>query len=218
LGNRIDQIKIYFFAVMFVFLGAVLTDKALADNGQVIGLPSVGTYAIDPPHTFAYFSAQHEIVGLVRGRFDKITGTLVIAKDPSNCTVDVKIESASLSTQNIIRDADLKSAAFFDAEKYPIITYQGKGIRRSGDNWIVNGTLTIRDVTKMIPLTFKFKGTSPIQPGKPKRVAFHALSAPCRRDDFNMTRDDLEQMGPKPTGPDVWIDIDVEAVSADEKK
>jgi polyisoprenoid-binding protein YceI len=215
LRNRIDQIKYYFFAGVLVLFTVLLPVKASADNGQVVGLPAVGTYSIDPPHTFAYFSAQHEIVGLVRGRFDKISGTLVIAKDPSDCTVDVKIESASLSTQNIIRDADLKSAAFFDVEKYPTITYQGKGIRKSGDNWIVDGTLTIRDITKTIPLTFKFNGTSPIHTGKPNRVAFHAMSAPCKRDDFKMIRDDLEEMGPKATGPDVWIDIDVEAVSAD---
>jgi polyisoprenoid-binding protein YceI len=211
---RIEKMKFYSFLIMLLFFSVISTNKLLADSGKVTMLPSVGTYTIDPPHTFAYFSARHEIVGLVRGRFDKISGTMVISKDPSDCTVDVKIESASLSTQNIIRDTDLKGSAFFDAEKYPIIFYHGKGIRRSGDNWIVDGSLTIRDVTKTIPLTFKFKGTSPIQAGKPKRVAFHALSAPCRRDDFNMTRDDLEEIGPKSSGPDVWIEIDVEAVSS----
>jgi polyisoprenoid-binding protein YceI len=214
MNYRIEKMKCCYFLIMLLSFSVILTNKLLADSGQVTGLPSVGTYTIDPPHTFAYFSAQHEIVGLVRGRFDKISGTVVIANDPSDCTVDVKIESSSLSTQNIIRDTDLKGASFFDAEKYPIITYHGKGIHRSGDNWKVDGTLTIRDVAKTIPLTFKFKGTSPIEAGKPKRVAFHALSAPCRRDDFNMTRDDLEEIGPKSTGPDVWIDIDVEAVSS----
>jgi polyisoprenoid-binding protein YceI len=71
--------------------------------------------------------------------------------------------------------------------------------------------LTIRGVTKPVPLTFTFKGEFPDTPaGKPARVAFHGV-AETKRGDFGMTRDNLVELGTSPTGPDVQIEIDVEA-------
>jgi polyisoprenoid-binding protein YceI len=87
-------------------------------------LPAPGTYELDPPHTFIVWAAKHEVVGIIRGRFDKIAGTLVVTQDPSTCTVDVTIEAPSLSTQNPARDADLNGPAFFDAAKFRTITYR----------------------------------------------------------------------------------------------
>src|SRR6202041_3096346 len=70
--------------------------------------PAAGTYQIDPVHSFAYFSAWHHIVGVVRGRFDKVTGTIMASKDPAACAVDVMIATYSISTQNSVRDDDLR--------------------------------------------------------------------------------------------------------------
>jgi polyisoprenoid-binding protein YceI len=94
------------------------------------------------------------------------------------------------------------------------MTYHGRGIRRVLQNsWTMDGSLSIRGVTKVVPLTFNFNGTAPSQPGKPARVAFHG-SAVMKRDDFGMTRDDLEELGAFPApGPDVEIEIDLEAVA-----
>src|SRR5690242_1180876 len=71
-------------------------------------LPARGTYQLDPPHTFIYFAARHLVVGMVRGRFDRAMGTVFVATDPANCSVDVTIDSTSLSTQNEARDDDLR--------------------------------------------------------------------------------------------------------------
>ena len=65
------------------------------------------------------FSVQHKIVGMVSGRFDKTSGTIVVSKNPADCSLEVTIDAASLSTQNPIRDADVKGTDFFDAAKFP---------------------------------------------------------------------------------------------------
>ena len=176
-------------------------------------LPAPGTYTLDPPHTFVTFAAQHLVVGMVRGRFDRISGTITAAKDPADCAVDVSIEVPSVSTQNSIRDEDLRSDHFFDAAKFPAMTYQGRGIRRLGRGWVMEGSLTIHGVTKTVPLVFVFKGVAPQKPGQPARVAFHA-SAAVKRADFGMTHDLLDEIGSVSSKPDVWIEIDAEALAA----
>jgi polyisoprenoid-binding protein YceI len=186
---------------------------ASAAGAEATGeLPPPGTYTLDPPHTFVYFDARHKVVGLVRGRFDKASGTVVVTKDPAECSVEVSIDSSSLSTQNPIRDADLKGPDFFDAAKFPAITYKGRGIHRQGSEWVLDGALTIRGVTRTVPLHFRFNGIAPGQPGKPQRLGFHA-KAETQRAQFDMTRELLDEIGKVSKAPDVWIEIDTEALS-----
>jgi polyisoprenoid-binding protein YceI len=185
---------------------------AWAGIRRMAPLPDPGTYIVDPAHTFAYFGASHHIVGLVRGRFDKVTGTISAAKEPADCAVDISIDTASIDTQVAKRDEDLRGPDFFDVKNFPAMTYRGRGIRKSADDaWVMDGLLTIRGVTKEVPLTFRFKGLFPDMPaGQPARTSFHA-SAAVKRGDFGMTRDNLMELGPNPKGPDVEIEIDVEA-------
>lgn len=177
-------------------------------------LPAPGIYSIDPVHTFAYFGAWHHMVGLVRGRFEQVTGTITVAPDLADCAVDIRIDASSISTQNHERDEDLRGPDFFDVKKFPVMTYRGRSIRRAaGNKWILNGSLSIRGVTRVVPLTITFHGLFPDTPaGKPARAAFHA-SAEVKRGDFGMTRDNLMELGPSPapSRPDVEIELDVEA-------
>jgi len=174
--------------------------------------PPEGTYTIDPAHSFAYFGARHHIVGLVRGRFDKVTGTITSAKNPSDCALDVSIDTSSINTQVVRRDDDLRGPEFFDVKNFPAMTYRGHGIRKAQNStWIMDGELTIRGVTKQVPLTFRFNGLFPDMPqGRPPRASFHATAA-VKRGEFGMTRDNLMELGPNPQSPDVDIEIDVEA-------
>ncbi len=185
-------------------------EPASAKTGQE--LPPAGTFAIDPDHSFAYFGARHHIVGLVRGRFDKVTGTITVADDLTACGVDISIPTYSISTQNSDRDDDLRSPDFFDVEKFPTMTYHGRGIHRAPDGTLkLAGSLTIRGITKPIPLSFTFNGLFPdTKPGKPARATFHA-TASLKRGDFGMTRDNAMELGPSPSGDDVDIEIDIEA-------
>jgi polyisoprenoid-binding protein YceI len=209
-------------AILLLAVGALFRDAtaaapppaaASAKKPATASLPPADTYKIDPDHTFAYFGAWHHVVGLVRGRFDKVNGTITVSPDPAACSLDISIDTASISTQNSQRDQDLRGPDFFDAQHFPAMTYHGRGIRHlSGDSWIMDGSLTIRGVTKVVPLTFTFNGVFPdTKPGKPVRAAFHA-SAAARRGDFGMTRDNLMELGVPPApGSDVSIEIDVEA-------
>jgi len=188
------------------------TPKGLASSSSMIPLPAPGMYMIDPAHSFAYFGAWHHIVGLVRGRFNNVTGTISVAKEPADCAVDISIDAASIDTQIARRDEDLRGADFFDVKNFPTMTYHGRGIRKTADGaWVMDGSLTIRGMTKEAPLTFRFKGMFPDMPaGAPARASFHATAA-VKRGDFGMTRDNLMELGPNPKGPDVEIEIDVEA-------
>ena len=182
-------------------------------------LPPPGTYTVDPVHSFAYFGAWHHVVGLVRGRFEKVEGTITVSQDLAACGVDITVDASSISTQNSERDEDLRGPDYFDVKKFPAMTYRGRGIRRaSGGSWVLDGSLTIRGVTKVVPLTFTFKGAfSDTPPGKPMRVSFHG-SAATRRADFGMTRDNAAELGVPPVpGSDVAIEIDVEADATNPK-
>jgi polyisoprenoid-binding protein YceI len=191
----------------------------LATMGTRIGLaaasaplPAPNTYAIDPAHTFAYFTAMHHIVGSVRGRFDKVTGTITAAKDPAECAVDISIDTATIDTQVTRRDEDLRGPDFFDVVHFPAMTYRGRGLRKGPDGtWIMDGSLTIRNITRVVPLTFRFKGLFGDTPaGEPARASFHATTG-VKRGDFGMTRDNLMELVQNSKEPDVEIEIDVEA-------
>jgi polyisoprenoid-binding protein YceI len=175
-------------------------------------LPAPGKYQIDPQHSFAYFGARHQVIGLVRGRFDKLAGTFTVSQDLSACSVDITIDTSTISTQVLERDEDLRSPAYFDVKKFPQMIYHGRGIRHvSGSSWMMDGSLTLHGVTKVVPLTFTFNGMfSNIPAGKPARAAFHG-TAGAKRVDFNMgARDNADELGAS-TAPDVDIQIDVEA-------
>lgn len=171
--------------------------------------PAAGAYVLDPDHSFIYFAAQHMVVGTVRGRFNTMTGAAVAGNDPLSSTVDVVIEAASLDAQNDSRDAHLRGPDFFDVTAFPRIEYHGTGFRRVGEGWIVDGSLTIRGVAREVPLELVFKGTAPLQAGKPTRIAVHA-SAAVKRADFGMTRGLLDEIGMVSAKPDVRIEIDGE--------
>lgn len=189
--------------------------SARAASPEQPALPPPGTYTIDPDHTFVYFGAWHHIVGLVRGRFDKTTGTITVSQNLADCKVDVTIDTSTIDTQTPERDADLRGPAFFDVQNFPSMTYHGRGIHASGDSWTLDGSLTIRGITEAVPLTFTFKGLFPdTKPGRPARAAFHA-NASAKRGDFDMVRDNRMELGPHPgPAPDISIEIDVEADAA----
>jgi polyisoprenoid-binding protein YceI len=213
---RRGMVKIVLGAVVLALSGIAVvtidTPKGLASSSSMAPLPDPGTYIVDPAHTFAYFGAMHHIVGLVRGRFDKVTGTISAAKEPADCAVDISVDTASIDTQVAKRDEDLRGPDFFDVKNFPAMTYRGRGIRKSADDaWVMDGLLTIRGVTREVPLTFRFNGLFPDMPaGQPARTSFHA-SAAVKRGEFGMTRDNLMELRPNPKGPDVEIEIDAEA-------
>ncbi len=214
LNPRFTAVAIGALVVALSGVGVITHSAAAGPAATAQGLPSPGIYAIDPPHTFAYFDARHEVVGLVRGRFDKISGTITVTTDPATCSLDVTIDAASISTQNGMRDDDLRGPDFFDVAHFPTLTYRGRGIRRTPDKtWTMDGSLSIRGVTQIVPMRFTFNGVAPPDPGKPARVAFHG-SAATKRALYGMQRDLLKELGMSPApGPDVALELDSEALA-----
>ena len=95
---------------------------------------SAGTWAIDPVHSSIEFSVRHLMVSKVRGNFDNFTGAIVVADD-GTASVTAEIAVDSINTRNDQRDAHIKSADFFEVEKYPTATFTSTGVRSEGDKY-----------------------------------------------------------------------------------
>src|SRR4051794_23831786 len=101
-----------------------------------------GTWAIDQVHSDVSFSVRHMMVSKVRGRFSKFDGQIKTGEQLLDSSVEVNIDVNSIDTNNEQRDAHIKSADFFEAEKYPTMSYRSLGVRPEGDGYVVEGNLT----------------------------------------------------------------------------
>ncbi len=172
--------------------------------------PSPGVYTIDPVHTFVGFSAQHLVVGRVRGRFERVAGTVTIAEELTASSLEVTVETASVSTLFEARDEDLRSDRFLDCDAHPTMTYRSTRIvERPRGEWRVLGELTVRGVTKPVPLTVRFGGSITDSQGKP-RAAFTARGT-LTRSEFGVVAELKEESGSMRIGDDITLDIEAEA-------
>ena len=113
-----------------------------------------GTWTIDPVHSEVGFSVRHMMVSKVRGRFNTFSGQIVTGENPLGSSVTAEIDLASIITGNEQRDEHIRSADFFEVETYPTMTYRSTGVRVEGDEYILDGELTLKGVTKSVPLTW----------------------------------------------------------------
>ena len=114
-----------------------------------------GTWAIDPVHSEVSFTVRHMMVSKVRGRFDTFEGTIVTAASPLDSSVTASVDLASINTGQEQRDAHIRSADFFEVEKHPHMTFASTGVRADGGDFLLDGDLTLKGVTK--PVTFKLE-------------------------------------------------------------
>src|SRR5690625_3571101 len=121
---------------------------------------SMATWKVDASHTNVGFSVRHMMVSKVRGRFTGAEGTL--NGDPADltgATIDFTIDASSIHSNNEDRDNHLRSADFFDVEKYPNITFKSTNIVKNGDNYNITGDMTIKDVTKQVTFEAEYLGS-----------------------------------------------------------
>lgn len=152
-------------------------------NDRVV--PAIGTWTIDPTHTTIAAVARHLMVTKVRGHFASFAGTIEVAEDPQDSTVEVTIDSDSITTGTDDRDNHLRSGDFLDVENYPVLTFRSTAIEVDGDEWKLTGDLTIRDITKPIVLELEFLGVA-ADPWGNSKAAFEA-SAELERKDWDLT-------------------------------
>ena len=141
-------------------------------------------YEIDQQHTHLGFTAKHLAVSTVRGRFNKFEGGFESPDDDfTKARGEVKVEVASLESRSDQRDTHLRSADFFDADKYPYITFKLTGIEPvDEENFRVNGELTVKDITKPIVLEATIEGRLPDPFGGKERVGISARGQINRMD------------------------------------
>lgn len=174
-------------------------------------LPAPGTYALDASHTHVGFSVRHLMVSKTKGRFADFAGTITIAEDPLESSVEVEIQVPSVDTRDETRDGHLKSADFLDADAFPTITYRSTKVNPAGKGtWKVEGDLTVRGVTLPVPLEVTFEGGAK-DPWGGARIGFTARTE-LDRDDFGLTWNQTLETGGVLVGKQVKIDIEAEAV------
>jgi polyisoprenoid-binding protein YceI len=175
-----------------------------------VAIPVAGTYEFDPAHSRVGFSVRHMMVAKVRGTFAPPTGTFVIADDPTQSSVEVSIDWSTVETGEPKRDAHLRSPDFFDVEKFPAIRYRSTGVRHiKGDRWVIDGQLTVQDITRDVPLELEVNGVGRDPYGNVK--AGFSATAKFDREDFGLTYNAVLETGGVMIGKEVTIEIDVEA-------
>lgn len=170
-----------------------------------------GTWSIDTIHSNVEFVARHLMVSKVRGHFQKFSGSVKIAEDLSQSTVEATIEVASVSTNEPSRDAHLLSADFFDAENYPNITFVSKAIKPGDKNYVLEGDLTIRGNTKTIELKLEFNGVGPDSYGG-KRAGFSAATEVSRKE-FGLEWNALLETGGLVVSDTVLLSLEIELIA-----
>jgi polyisoprenoid-binding protein YceI len=171
------------------------------------------TWTIDAAHSEVGFEVKHLMISKVRGRFGAVTGTIVLdAGDPSRSSVNAEIDVTSIDTRQEQRDVHLRSADFFDVERFPAITFRSRAVERTGNGFRVAGDLTIRDVTREVVLdaTDEGRGTDP---WGGERAAFSASVVIDRRD-FGLTWNQALETGGVLVANDIRISLDIQAVKA----
>ena len=182
------------------------------DTGALTGIPGyvAGTWSIDPVHTEVGFAVRHMMVSKVRGRFRTFSGQIVTGENPLDSSVTAEIELSSIDTGNEQRDAHIRSADFFEVETYPTMTYQSTGVRQHRDGFIVDGKLTLKGVTKDVPLTLELNGFGP-DPYGGTRAGFSA-TAEINRRDFGVNFAAVMETGGAVVSDKITIHLEIEAV------
>lgn len=176
---------------------------------------ALSTWKIDPAHSVAGFKIKHMMVSNVKGQFTGLTGTLTLDEaDIAQSHVEAVIEAASIDTHNEQRDAHLKSADFFDVDKFPTLTFKSTAVERlAPGRLLVAGELTIHGVTRSV--TFEVDGpSSPAKdPWGGTRVGLEAVTRISRKD-FGLVYNAALETGGVLVGDEVTISLDVELTAS----
>lgn len=174
-----------------------------------------GTYNIDPIHSNVSFKIRHLVISTVEGRFTGFGGKVVIDPKVEKSKADMSIDVASINTDNKDRDDHLRSADFFDAAKYPKITFVVKKIKADGDDFKITGDLTIKGKKKEVTLEADYLGDVQDPFGNHK-IAFSAEGKISRKD-FGITWNNMIEAGPV-VGDEVKLVLNIQAAKPVEKK
>ena len=167
-----------------------------------------GRWALDPFHSAVGFSIRHLGVSKVRGRFRRFDVDVTIGATLADTAVLATIETASIDTGNADRDAHVLSADLLDAERRPTMVFRSSGISERRDGWVLEGDLTIGDVTRPQRLDVDFGGIQEF-PGGPRHAGFEATGE-LRRKDFGIDLTLPPGVGAVALGDVVKLELDIQ--------
>ena len=175
----------------------------------------ISTWNIDPVHSVAEFKVRHMMISNVKGQFANLKGSVALNEaDIAESQVEASIDATSINTRDPQRDAHLKSADFFDVEKFPTLSFKSTRIRRTGEGELsVVGDLTIHGVAREV--VFDVEGpTAPAKdPWGNTRIGLYATTK-INRKDFGLTWNAALETGGILVGDEVTISLDVQFVKA----
>ena len=209
-----------------LFMSAVLLNNATArwevweqqpaPKINYTPIPS-GEYKIDPAHSVIGFAIRHYEISFVRGRFKDFTGTIRYdAADVSKASVEFAAKIESIDTGVDARNAHLRTADFFDAAKYPEMTFKSTRVeRKAADQYVLHGDFTLKGVTKQI--SFPFTMTGAIKDAQGNTRFGVAAQTKIDRRDYGITWGKPMANGGLDVGNEVMIDLQLEAMKPESK-
>ncbi|MGN5635291.1 YceI family protein [Streptomyces sp. AC154] len=173
-----------------------------------------GDYTIDPAHSSIGFTVRHAMVTNVRGSFGEHEGSLKLdGSDPAGSSVSIDVKIASVDTGIADRDGHLVSGDFFDAEKFPLMTFRSTATEQlGGDKYRVTGDLTIKDVTRSLAIDLEFNGSATDVYGN-ERVGFEG-GTEILRSDWGLTWNAALETGGVMVSDKVKLNFDISAIKA----
>jgi polyisoprenoid-binding protein YceI len=175
-----------------------------------VELPAPGRWQIDPGHTEAAFIGRHFMLTKIRGRLTGVTGTIVVADEPGESTVEVTIDMASVNSGSQARDDHLRSADFFDVARHPAAAFSGRSAGWRGTRGLLAGELTIRGIARQVTLQAEYLGHI-ADPWGGQRAIFTAEGT-LNREDWDLTWNMPLDGGGLLVSKDIRIEIEAEAV------
>ena len=177
---------------------------------SVLSTLPAGTYTIDASHSRVGFSARHAMVTKVRGSFNEYSGSAAVANGAA--TLSIEISAASIDTRSADRDGHLQSPDFFDVANFPKITYKSTSVKDGGAGIIVDGELTIKDVTKPLTIEFEYTGTAK-DPFGNDRYGFEG-AAEINRKDFGLTWNAALETGGILVSENIKLEFEISTIVA----
>jgi polyisoprenoid-binding protein YceI len=173
-------------------------------------------YRIEPGQSAVNFSVKHMVLTTVHGKFTDFSGILDLEEnDLTKSSVSVRITAASITTENTVRDEDLRSANFLDIEKYPEITFASHRIVKQNNGYLLFGDLNMHGVSREVSIPFTYNGRVKDFAGK-MRVGFEG-HVTINRKDWGINYSKVADNGGLVAANEVTIELDIEAVSMPEK-
>ncbi len=171
----------------------------------------MANWTIDTMHSEVGFKVKHLVISTVSGKFKTYNATITAdAPDFSDVAISFSADISSIDTGVAQRDEHLKSADFFDSEKFEKLTFVSTRVEKDGDDYKISGDLTIKDVTRPITLNVEFGGVGPNMYGQ--TIAGFEITGKLNRKDFGLTWGAVTEAGGVVVSDDIKLHANIELI------